>query len=198
MVKKTILTVFFIVFSIAIGGKHAYAQDSISHLEFKGIPINGKLDEFVKKLEAQGYKMTESLDNIIMMEGQFTGKDATILIISTKKSKTVWKVVVKFSEQSSWSSLKSDYFYYKEMFVKKYGSPTKKYEFFSNPYYEGDGYELSALRSEKCHYISAFETKSGVVYLEISKYKKIEISYEDESNSNIMNREKEESVIDDI
>ena len=198
MVKKAILSVFFIVFFIVVGGNHVYAQDSISHIEFKGIPLNGKLDDFVKKLETQGYKVTESLDNVIMMDGQFTGKDATILVISTKKSKTVWKVVVKFSEMSSWSSLKSDYYYYKEMFVKKYGSPTRKFEFFSKPYYEGDGYELSALRNEKCYYLSAFETNSGVVYLEISKYKRIEISYEDDANSHIMNREKEESVIDDI
>ena len=84
------------------------------------------------------------------------------------------------------------------MFVKKYGNPTNNYEFFSKPYYEGDGYELSALRNEKCHYISAFETKNGVVYLEISKFKKIEINYEDKANSNIMDREKEETVIDDI
>ena len=194
MVKKSILTVFFIVSSIAIG----YAQDSISHLEFKGIPINGRIDDFVNKLEVQGFKITEKLDGIVMMDGQFTGKDATICIVSTRKSKTVWKVVVKFSEKSSWSSLKSDYKYYKEMFVKKYGNPTNNYEFFSKPYYEGDGYELSALRNEKCHYISAFETKNGVVYLEISKFKKIEINYEDKANSNIMDREKEETVIDDI
>ena len=197
MVKKVVLAMLFMVYSIVIGG-HVFAQDSISHLEFKGIPINGKIDNFVNKLETQGFRITEKLDDIVMMKGQFTGKDATIYIISTKKSKTVWKVVVEFSEQSSWFSLKSDYNYYKEMFVKKYGIPTDNYEFFSKPYYEGDGYELSALRNGKCHYISAFETKSGVVYLEISKFKKIKINYEDETNSNIMNREKEESVIDDI
>ena len=48
-----------------------------------------------------------------------------------------------------------------ELFTKKYGEPKDHFEFFSSPYYEGDGYELQALRKEKCNYISFWTLDKG-------------------------------------
>lgn len=196
--KKHILSINILILIFLFWGNTALAQDNADHLEFKGVPLNGKITEFVQKIEKQGFHTSERLETAVIMEGKFTGKDATILVAASKKSKTVWKVKVFLPKRTSWSSIKSDYMYYKEVFTKKYGNPTDNYEFFSKPYYEGDGYEMSALRNEKCHYISAYSTNHGVIYIEMTSSEEIAISYEDKINTEIMNREKEESVIDDI
>ena len=198
MLKKRFIVAIAMILTFALCGGKSIAQDSVSHLEFKGIPLNGKIDNFVNKLKAQGFSVSKQLGDIVVMEGTFTGKDATVYIISSEKSHPVWKVLVKLPKRTSWSSIKSDYEYYKEMFTKKYGNPTDNYEFFSKPYYEGDGYEMSALRNEKCHYISAYENPAGVIYIEMSTTEQLSINYEDKVNSNIREQEKEASVIDDI
>lgn len=127
---------------------------SQNHLSFKGIEINGTLTDFSQKLEASGYKKiyTNDAQDACVLEGAFAGYDqCMIFVISTAQEHIVWKVAVQLPEQSSWYSLKSRYNEFRESLMEKYGAPSKKYEFFSSPYYEGDGYEMSALNNEKCH-----------------------------------------------
>ena len=198
MLKKTFIAAITLFLSFSIYGGIVTAQDTTSHLEFKGIPINGKVDDFVKKLQTQGYSIVNKEDIGIIMSGQFTGKEAEVMVINTKKTKTVWKVVVYLPKQTSWYRIKSDYEYYTEMFTKKYGAPTHTFSFFSSPYYEGDGYEMSALRNDKCTYYSSYHTQNGTISVEISKYEQIKIAYEDSINSSLMDKEKEDAVINDI
>ena len=90
----------------------AQAQE---HMTCKDISMDCNLTTFVSKLEAKGYitKLTEA--NGAVMSGSFAGKDGcTIYILCTETTKSVWKVAVKFPEQSSWSSLKSEYKSFKE------------------------------------------------------------------------------------
>lgn len=195
--KKTIITFALVIVSVFMG-MSGYAQDSVSHLEFKNIPLNGKIDDFVKKLQTQGYSIEKREDAGIIMNGQFTGKDAEVMVLNTKKTKTVWKVVIFLPKKTSWYSIKSEYNYYTEMFTKKYGTPSHSFSFFSDPYYEGDGYEMSALRNDKCTFLSSYHTQEGIITVEISKYQQIKIAYEDNINTKLMDKEKEESVINDI
>ena len=168
------------------------------HMTFKDISMNCNLTTFVSKLEAKGYKTILVEDNAAALSGNFAGKDnCTIMILSTTSSKFVWKVVVDFPEHDSWSSLKSEYKSFKESYSQKYGTP-KSYEFFSKPYYDGDGYELQALRVEKCTFASFFETPSGNIMLEINKNKCVRVTYEDAINVEIKSREKEQAVSNDI
>lgn len=176
----------------------SFAQD-FQHLEFKGIPLDGKLSDFVSKLSQEGFTLKEyAEDHIAVMEGNFAGDYATIYILATPKSKIVWKAVVNYGEQESWSSLKSDYFDMKELFSRKYGEPEAHYEFFSDPYYEGDGYELQALRKEKCHYISIYKLPLGDAFVQISQFRKIQLGYEDNVNSELKKKEEESEALDDI
>ena len=198
MLNKRIIVTIALAITFIIMGVSAYAQDSVSHLEFKGIPLNGEIDGFVKKLQTQGFTIVKKDDIGIIMSGQFTGKDAEVMVLNTKKTKTVWKVVIYLPKQTSWYSIKSEYNYYTEMFTKKYGKPSHTFSFFSKPYYEGDGYEMSALRNDKCTYYSSYHTQEGVISVEISKYQQVKIAYEDSVNTELMDKEKEESVIDDI
>ena len=173
----------------------AQAQE---HMTFKDISMDCNLTTFVSKLEAKGYitKLTEA--NGAVMSGSFAGKDGcTIYILCTETTKSVWKVAVKFPEQSSWSSLKSEYKSFKESYMQKYGVP-ESFEFFSKPYEEGDGYELQALRVDKCIYASYFKTSLGYIVLEMHKDECLRVTYEDEINSKMRESEKEQAVSNDI
>ena len=194
--KKLLIPIIALLFFFS--GESVLAQDSPEHLEFKGIPITGSLDSFIDKLEAQGYKQSERIDNAVVMEGSFTGKDVTLFIFGSKKTKNVWKVQVRFEKSTTWSSLKSDYNYYKSAFEKKYGKPDASYEFFSRPYYEGDGFELQAVRVEKCTFFTSFKATGGVIYISMDKSERLVINYEDSDGTEIQRKEKEASVIDDI
>lgn len=195
---KKIFQVIVVVLGICLLGNPLYAQESQKHIEFRGIPVSGNLNTFVGKLGGLGYKVAERSDNAVLMEGKFTGKDVEIIVFSSKKTKTVWKVLVRFDKATSWSSLKYDYEYYKSAFTKKYGNPETSYEFFSDPYYEGDGYELQAVRVEKCHYVSFYNTEGGVVYIEMDKSERLCVHYEDSVGTEKQKKERDEAVIDDI
>ena len=172
-----------------------YAQE---HLEFRGIPIDGNLTNFVSKMKSIGYTVEAEDGNVVLMKGKFTNRDATLLVCSSVKSHTVWKVCVLFDEASSWNSLKSDYLEYKELFTKKYGKSSDCYEIFLDPYYEGDGYELQALRNEKCYYVTFFENSIGYVSVEMKKSERLGFNYEDKINSKIYSKEKDSSALDEI
>ena len=83
-----------------------YAQE---HLEFRGIPIDGNLTNFVSKMKSIGYTVIDEEDNLVFMKGKFTNRDVKLLVCSSVKTHTVWKVCVLFDEARSWSSLKSEY-----------------------------------------------------------------------------------------
>lgn len=171
-----------------------FAQE---HLDFRGVPIDGHIDNFVSKMEGLGYTLDNKSDKSAKMSGQFTGRNVELWIFYTRKTHTVWKVVMYFDE-SSWSSLKSDYFEYKKLYTQKYGKPSSSYEFFSKPYYEGDGYELQALKKEKCHYLSIYKLETGSISIQISEFEQLKLAYEDGINADLMTEEKNSSALDEI
>lgn len=119
-------------------------------------------------------------------------------ILASPKTKTVWKIAVFFPKETAWYSIKSAYNKYKDQYTTKYGNPSKSYNFFSNPYYEGDGYETSAIRNGKCHYASFWDIANGNIVVSISTYMQVEIEYEDKINSDINDKEKEGNIQGDI
>jgi hypothetical protein len=187
---KHILLLVFLLISLS-----AYSQE---HLTFKGMPIDGLSSVFVSSLKAKGYEQTYKDENgNYIMTGSFTGKNADLYILATRKSHIVWKVVVSFDQLDSWTSLKSVYNDYIDLFSKKYGRP-KRIETFKSPYYEGDGYELQALRLEKCIYFTYFETPLGDISIEISNDAKIKLSYEDKINLDLKHTEQNSLDLDEI
>ena len=173
----------------------SFAQE---HLDFRGVPIDGHLDDFVSKMETMGYTVKQREGEIVIMTGQFTNRDVELWIVSSSQTKTVWKVIIDFSKSSSWSSLESSYFEYKDLYIKKYGSTKNSYEFFSKPYYKGDGYELQALRKDKCTYATFFKTANGTSAVKLTKFENLQIGYEDKINADKSSQEKTASALDEI
>ena len=168
------------------------------HMTFKDIPMDCNLTTYISKLKAKGYKVVLEQEDAAALSGTFAGKDdCTILVFGTATSKIVWKVIVDFPERTTWSALKSEYNTFKESYTNKYGQP-ESFEYFSKPYYEGDDYELQALRLKKCTYSSYYNTPLGYISLQIHKDQYIRVTYEDAINVKIKNDEKENAISNDI
>lgn len=187
--------IFMFLFVVA---NLSFAQTG--HLTFKGIPIDGHINSFIEKMETKGFEKKEinKTGNIAIMTGSFVGKSCAIIVLATEKTFTVSKVIAITSEYISWTSLKFDYKRFKDLYVTKYGTPSNKYEFFAEPYYEGDGYELQALKKEKCFYASFFGTEEGNIAVMLSSDAKIKFVYEDKQNMDILLEEKHDKVLNEI
>ena len=174
------------------------AQET-KHLEFKGVPMEGNVFSFADKLVEKGFKWEEPLEGYIFMTGRFMEREVGVLIMGTSKTNTIWKIVVITDEEfTTWYRLKSKYTEYTRLFTKKYGMPTAHFEFFSSPYYEGDGYELQGFRENKGNYASFYESSKGTITVQINNKCHIEFNYEDKINVEIMQKEKEDKILDDI
>lgn len=167
------------------------------HIEFRGVPLNEGLNSFVQKMKTKGYKTIYSQKNAVVMEGEFINKKANIYILSTPKTNIVWKVGISFEKEISWSSLKFEYKNAKESYTQKYGKPLH-FEYFTDPYEEGDGYELQALRMEKCTYESYFEIPEGMIVVKMNSDGGVGIAYEDKINAIKASEEKENAIMNEI
>ena len=163
---------------------------------FDGIKIGGTLAQMRFKLEQKGYKLDEVKNNIVWMKGTLANKKVLIGVLGTPKSKTAWKVVAYFDERKDWYALKTEFENINIVLAKKYGETETCYRFFSNPYYEGDGYEISALINDKvtfsCYYENKEENKLNIS-VEISSTSCVLLSYENIQNALLMKKEKEET-----
>ncbi len=189
MIKKLL---FIILLTLSFSFS-AYPADNET-LKFKNIPIDGKLDTFIELLEKQGYKSYYETDFGVMLEGDFLGQDAKIAVLCSPKTKLVWKVSVIFPENKSWISLKNHYKKIKELYNKKYTYDIS-YEFFKDPYYEGDGYELSAFKQEKAYWTTFY--MEGIM-IEVNNKAELVISYENSDNGDIASQEREANSLDEI
>ena len=172
-----------------------FAQD---HFSFKGVALDGNMEEFISLMAKEGFTVDKKTDNTATMTGEFTKKNVTLQILSTPQTNTVWKGSVIFEEGVTWSSLKSSYSEYQELYTKKYGKPQSHVETFAEPYREGDGNELQALRNRKCTYSTIYELRTGTINIELDKAEVLKISYEDGINAQLKDTEKVSSILDEI
>ncbi|MBP5527042.1 MAG: hypothetical protein J6X79_01160 [Bacteroidales bacterium] len=196
MLKKLSLITFLV--TLTLGGGIAFAQENPTHLDFKGIPIDGNLESYTSQLNQLGFTTTKVTDDAAMMKGSFAGEDVEVAVYTTSRSKTVYMVVVAFPEQTSWYSIKSDFKKLENNLQVKYGKPTLQRKSFSSPYYEGDGYEMTAIKVDKCNYYTRFTTATGELTLLILKSGQLGLYYVDKINDATYDREKNASIYEDL
>lgn len=118
--KKSIFTLVALFFGLT-----SMAQE---HLSFKGIPIEGSMESFCEKLEDKGFTELGNDGNTTLFAGDFTGRDATIGVISDDDGENVYSVVVLFDSSGEWNVLVNTYNYYKDLYTRKYGKAKKTVE----------------------------------------------------------------------
>jgi hypothetical protein len=175
--------------------------DDGKHLLFKQFPITGDVKKFIQSLISSGYTMVEPYNytySAASLRGSFAGNnDCSIVVLGTPKSHITCCVMVFLQEHHIWYTIKDQYEKIKSQLTKKYGTP-ESYEYFMDPYYEGDGSELTALFSDHCTYLSMFNTSNGKITVSMTSEAKVMIAYQDKINIEIKDSESNSLAHDDL
>lgn len=178
------------------------AQDTSEHLTFKGIVIDGSMERFCKNLKAKGFKSIERDKDIATFKGNFTGRNATIVVMGSEDGEIVYSVIVLFAPSGEWNTLVNTYDYYKSLYIQKYGNPT-----FSKEYNPANSDSNDALMAEVYQETVVWRCRWnviwGVIELGIIKSEgihkgEIMIRYLDSQNAEIKNQIKNQKDLEDI
>ena len=170
-----------------------------NHFEFKGICINGPASKVANKLIQVGYQEVDRGDGGVLLNGKFAGKDnCQILVTASPYTGQTYSIAIFTPASLNWWGVKADYDNMKIMLQKKYGKPSSRTEFFSQPYEEGDGYELTALSSGNAFFVTRYSTDKGEVSICITNNAQLLISYIDKINNDEHNAAESLSAQEDI
>lgn len=163
---------------------------TLSAQEFNGVKIEGDLSTFVYNLKAKNYTLRKYIDGGAILDGKVGYDNVEVFVFTTPKSKKVFRVSVYFEKKATWSSLKSNYYNLLDILKNKYGEPDAQRAEFESPYYEGDGYELSAVKLNKIVYGAAWKDKNNLsMTILISEFCQVNITYDNTKNENIRDYE---------
>lgn len=189
--KACITSIAFFLITIV-----AFSQTKLNdHLTFKGVPIDGTLNEFVQNMKSKGFSHMGTENGIGMLMGDFAGYKECVIGVSTLKDKDlVSKIVVIFPELDTWASLSGNYYNLKGLLAEKYGEPSEvveKFDSFTQP--DDDFHKMHELGMNNCKYFSTYELSNGTIQVSIENNgfatRFVMLSYSDKINSNII-REK--------
>ena len=138
-----------------------------SHMNFRGIKINGTLAEFVKQMELKDFKVFSTDEHSVLMFGRHHGLTVVAEVMATPVSETVYKVVITYPTSAAlWHSLYMDYGTIRTKIEKTYGSPSEVLERFESPYSE-DNKPFEALREGKATFMSKYITVGGGIIVQL-------------------------------
>lgn len=188
---KTIFTSFFLTL-IAITSFAQTEQNSTGHLTFKGVPIDGTLNEYVAKMIQSGFTHIGTEAKTAMLNGDFAGyKDCYIGVSTLTQKDLVHKIAVIFPEKDTWSTLSGNYFNLKNMLTQKYDKPSEvveKFDGYSQPSDDND--KMYRVKLDNCKYYSIWQTDKGEIQLSIEHESVVScyvlLAYFDKTNSEII------------
>lgn len=165
---------------------------SINAQSFDGVEVRGTLSTIVPKYKAKGYVVRSLKDEYCVMDGYVAGKAVELFIYVTPITKVVFKVNVYLPKRENWITLKNEYVEYVNILKQKYGEWDNTYYSFNDPYYDGDGYEMSAVQLDKVNFFTVWLNRSGANYaVQITKFKQVMITYENDANVTIGQNERD-------
>lgn len=188
---KTLFYALIFAFSMQTASAQEISITS-KHLTFKGVPIDGTLDEYVSKMKLNGFTHLGTEDGIAILNGDFAGyKDCHVGISTLKQKDLVYKIAVIFPERETWSTLSSNYFGLKELLTEKYGNPNDVIEKFDTYTRELDDFsKMHQVKFDNCKYYSIWKTNLGDIKLLIDHESNsrcfVSLSYNDKVNGDII------------
>ncbi|HIY15094.1 MAG TPA: hypothetical protein H9973_07505 [Candidatus Alistipes cottocaccae] len=147
------------------------AQEESEHLVFKGVPIDGTLNEYVSKMKEAGFTHIGTKDGMALLQGDFAGFKNCMIGVSTLKAVNIVSMIgVIFPSHNDWSSLENDYDHLKSMLTQKYGEPTDVVEQFQGKVSPSTNNEkLHELYMDRCTWQTTFGTTKGDIQLSLQK-----------------------------
>jgi len=182
----TTIIFFFTIVSFSLG-------QTSDHMTFKGVPIDGTLNDYVAKMKLNGFTQIHSEDGVAILKGDFASyKNCTVGVATLKQKDLVNKITVMFPENETWSSLSSDYFSLKEMLTEKYGEPSDYVEKFDGLEPDDDNSRMHDVKFDRCKYYTTYKTEKGTIQLSIEHDGVtscfVLLTYHDKINSDIIKK----------
>lgn len=160
--KNVLLVVIALLLSVSLN-----AQTIVEHMKFKGIPIDGTLNEFSKQMKQKGFSYKGTEDGMALFEGEFAATKGCTVFAVTKSTNVVHKVAVAFPDCDTWSCLSNKYESLKDMLTQKYGDPTLCIERFEDCSANNDNDKFFWLRNDHCKYSTSWVIEEGEIDLDI-------------------------------
>lgn len=164
-----------------------------NHLTFKGVPIDGTLKNFVRRMEKAGFYHDGDKGGAAILTGDFAGyKGCTVTVSTLDQKDLVSHITVWFPQREIWGDLSGDYFSLKKLLTQKYGTPSVCTEKFQSSFVNDDSSKMHAVEFDKCRYSTTFKSPKGTIKLSIahSNYDcYVELRYFDKINSGIITNE---------
>lgn len=164
---------------------------------FAGIALSGNVDVFRQKLTTKGFTYSKTIDNGFLYTGKIANEKVDVYIVHTRKSRYVAKVVVYFPENFTFQRLITNYEEKKAVLVSKYGEPSDCFDYFTSPYYDGDGYELQAVSSGNYTRFCVWTEGDHSAFpklIQVSRTNCIMIMYENTENMEIKTAEERQQM----
>lgn len=145
----------------------AFAQTE--HLTFKGVPIDGSLDEYIDKMKDAGFRYLGKQNGIAILMGDFAGYKGCTIVVNTLKALDIVNMIgVIFPEADNWGTLTNTYEHLKSMLTQKYGKYDQcleEFQGYSEP--RDDNMRLYKLKMDNCVWYTIFSTDKGDIELSI-------------------------------
>lgn len=192
---------FLLTFIMMVMTLFSNAQ-KFEHMSFKGVPIDGSLNEYVAKMKQRGFQYLGTDDGTALLNGDFAGyKNCNVAVTTLKKIDLVHKIGVIFPNQETWSRLSSNYSDLKQMLNEKYGNPNDEAELFDVKPFQlplDDNMKMHQVGMDNCKFYTVWKTDKGDIELSIdhSGFTScfVKVVYFDKINSAIIS----EKVKDDL
>ena len=161
----------------------AFAQIESQHLTFKGVPIDGTLEQFVAQMNQKGFVGQARENGFAFLKGDFAGYKGCFIQVSTLRNHDcVNSIEVRFPE-IGWNAAEACYLRLKGMLTTKYGRPSRTTEKFERSIVAKDEnrkeWELSEVLAT---YETIFKTEKGEITLMINKKCQATLIYLDKIN----------------
>lgn len=138
-----------------------------NHLAFKGVPIDGTLNQYVARMKKVGFKHVDTENGAALLRGDFAGyKDCEVYVSTLAGNDIVSYITVDFPKEDTWEYLYGDYKSLKELLIEKYGQPSSVKEEFQGYKYslETDKDKMHKVRMDECKYETLLLRKRAKLY----------------------------------
>ena len=119
--KRTLLLLLIALMSINFA--YPANNEKEEFMQFMGIPIDGSVSSFARKLQSKGFKLVTYVDDNVLLVGNFAGYSDCSVYVCGDNEKKMSHVFVSLPVQSSWSELEKRYSSLKTNLTEKYGNP---------------------------------------------------------------------------
>lgn len=162
--KKTFSFLLFLVIALT-----SSAQDSLKHLCFNEVPIDGNLADCFENVRKSGLRPLYAKQKVAVFSGEFEGyKECLISLHAIEDQGLVNRIIVCLPFRQFWSELLDDYTKLKAALCKKYGEPEFSREQFRDglePTTDEECFELT--KNKKNNYATSYKLSGGDVSVAI-------------------------------